>query len=341
MRTLIKISTFFIVSLFSVSMKAQDPDFAQFFSSPLNINPALTANINSDWRIISNFRDQWIGPASPFVTGTISYDQKLFQKKMMDVAEGNRFGFGTMLMYDRAMAGVAKNTYASLNLSYNVKLSEGDVVNRIGTGFGAIYGRKYVDFEKLDFEEQFIGDGFNTNLPTGEEALSNMKAYISLTGGLCYSRTTEKSNIDLGVAAFHVNNPKQTFLEDENQTIAMRKVAHANLELYLNKSVILNVNSTYQEQSDASYYSIGGALGYQITTYPNVIFNAGAWYWSKNAITPYLGLNYNDFQFGVSYDATVSKLTEAPRRANSFEFSVILRGIKKFTREGKIPCPWK
>jgi hypothetical protein len=41
---------------------AQDPSFAQFFSSPLNVNPALTARINSQWRAIANFRDQWIGP---------------------------------------------------------------------------------------------------------------------------------------------------------------------------------------------------------------------------------------------------------------------------------------
>ncbi len=50
------------------SSHAQDPSFSQFFSSPLNINPSLTARINADWRAISNFRNQWIGPASPYVT---------------------------------------------------------------------------------------------------------------------------------------------------------------------------------------------------------------------------------------------------------------------------------
>ena len=53
-------------------INAQDPSFSQFFASPLNINPALTANINSKWRLVTNFRDQWIGPASPYATGTVS-----------------------------------------------------------------------------------------------------------------------------------------------------------------------------------------------------------------------------------------------------------------------------
>src|ERR1051325_11887002 len=105
------------------SMNAQDPSFSQFFSSPLNVNPALTARINSDWRGISNFRDQWIGPASPYATGTISYDTKALQNKIQNVPEEkNILGIGGMLMYDYAMDGIMKSTYGSLNLSYNVVL---------------------------------------------------------------------------------------------------------------------------------------------------------------------------------------------------------------------------
>ena len=99
-------------TLVALCGQAQDPSFSQFFASPLNINPALTGNINADWRIIANFRNQWIGPASPYVTGTVSYDRKIFQKKAPNsfVEEGNVFGIGGMLMVDRAMAGVAKST---------------------------------------------------------------------------------------------------------------------------------------------------------------------------------------------------------------------------------------
>ena len=186
----------------------QDPQFSQFFSSPLNINPALTARINSDWRFISNVKDQWIGPASPFITGTVSYDRKLFQNKIpnVDNSDDNVFGMGGMLMYDHAMSGIQKSTYGSLNLSYNVKFAEGLVgKHRLGLGFGATYGRRYVDFSRLYFQEQWIGyNGFNTNLPTGEAALSEMKPWFSASTGLVYSYYTEKSNFDLGAAVFHV-----------------------------------------------------------------------------------------------------------------------------------------
>ncbi|MGZ8510256.1 MAG: PorP/SprF family type IX secretion system membrane protein [Chitinophagaceae bacterium] len=322
-------------------LNAQDPSFSQFFSSPLNINPALTANINADWRLISNLRDQWIGPASPYVTGTISYDSKIFQNKISNVeTEGNILGVGGMLMFDHAMGGVVKSTYASVNLSYNIKISETEYYKeRLGIGFGAIYGDRDIDFSRVDFEEQFTGFGFNRNLPTGESALSNMKPYISASAGLTYSASNEKSNFDMGIAAFHLNKPRQTFLKDEKQILAIRKVGHANFETFLNNRVVLNSNAIYQFQKGANYFSVGGALGYYIGNTLESMITAGLWYWSKNAVIPYVGLTYKDFQFGISYDITTSKLNQAAKKPSSWELSIILRGIKKPT--DVIPCPWK
>lgn len=317
----------------------QDPSFSQFFSSPLNINPALTANISGDWRIISNIRNQWLGPASPYVTSTISGDTKLFTKKIANVSEGNFMGLGAMLMYDYAMSGTVKSTYGSLNLSYNIKLAEGLATHRLAFGFGAIYGRRRIDFNRINFQEQFTGSGFNTNLPTGESALSNMKPYVSASAGATYSITTENSNVDIGVSAFHLNRPKQTFLEDPNQFVPLRKVAHANFETFLNERVVFNTNGIYQSQLGTSYFSIGTAIGYYLQDENRLLLNAGLWYWSNNALIPYFGFSYGDLQVGVSYDLTTSSLSQASRKPNTWELSLILRGSKETSKT--IPCPWK
>jgi len=336
-----KLSLSILLPMVLISAHAQDPNFSQFFSSPLNVNPALTARINSDWRVISNFRDQWIGPASPYATGTISYDTKVLQNKVPNVhEEKNILGIGGMLMYDYAMDGIMKSTYASANLSYNVVLSDAAVVQRLGAGFGATYGRRTVDFSRLTWEEQWIGySGFDKNLPSGEAALVNMKPFFSVSTGLVYSITSEKSNLDVGAAVFHVNTPKQTFLQDPNQRLAMRKVAHANFETFLNSSLVLNANAIYQFQDQAKYYSFGGGLGYYLPQDPDVILNAGLWYWSKNAVIPYVGFAYKDFQFGISYDVTISKLDQASIKPKTFELSLIYRGTKD--SPFGIPCPWK
>lgn len=353
-----------VMALMLISCKpviAQDPSFSQFFSSPLNINPALTANINGKWRVISNYRNQWLSPANPYTTGTISFDNKIFQDVVGNyVDENTRVGIGAMMMYDQSLAGALKSNYASLNFSGNLALikKEGVELNgfrirhndkanndelaeqRLGVGLGIIYGNKRLDQSKLNFEEQFVGNGFNTNLPTGESALAGMKSYLSTSAGLLYSNITYKSIFELGVAAFHFNKPRQTFLSDENQFLATRYVIHSNYETLLTNQVVLNTNGIYQYQSGASYFSIGGALGYYVPSFDKeIIVNAGLWYWSNNAIVPYIGFTYENVQMGITYDATISDLRKAPKGAQTFELSLVLRGKEKKT--GVIPSPWK
>jgi len=361
MKKIIQIKLLVILIFSFLKTTAQDPSFSQFFSSPLNINPALTANINAKWRVITNYRNQWINPSNPYTTGTISVDNKIFQDVVGNyVDENTRVGIGGMMMYDQSLAGALKSNYASFNVSGNIRLikKEGYELNgfkirhndkanndelaeqRLGVGLGIIYGHKRLDQTKLTFEEQFVGNGFDTNLPTGETALSNMKPYLSTSAGLLYTNIKGNYNFELGIAAFHFNKPKQSFISDENQYLATRYVIHSNFETLLTNQLILNTNGIYQYQSGASYFSVGGALGYYVPTLEKeIIVNAGLWYWSDNAIIPYVGLSYENMQFGITYDATISDLRKAPRGAQTFELSFILRGKGKKT--GVIPSPWK
>jgi hypothetical protein len=51
------------------------------------------------------------------------------------------------------------------------------------------------------------------------------------------------------------------------------------------------LNAIYQSQSTATYYSFGGALGYYLPYNADFMLNAGLWYWSKNAVIPYIGVS--------------------------------------------------
>lgn len=315
---------------------SQDPSFAQFFSSPLNVNPALTGNINSNWRLITNYRNQTSQVGFPYQTGTASFDGKPYNAKL---PENHTLGMGGMFMYDKAMNGVLKSNYASFNTSYNLKIGGDESEHFLGAGIGFIYGFRRIDFSRLIWGEQFAGNGFNTNLPSGESALADMKQYLSVSAGVLYSIRSEFSNLDIGVAGFHLNKPRQSFLQDKNQVLPARYVVHANYELFLNEYVVLNTNGVYMQQGPASYFSIGGGAGYFLDDEGDKIVNAGLWYWSNNAVIPYVGFNYMNFQFGFSYDINISKLSNAPQKPQSFELSLIIRNPEKI--KGIIPCPWK
>ena len=360
-----KLKHILIFTLFLIggNLFAQDPNFSQFFASPLNINPALTANINGKSRVISNYRSQWITPANPYTTGTVSVESKIFQNAPGNyVDEITRIGIGGMMMYDQAMLGALKSNYASFNVSGNILLGgmpgadySGNRIRhrskikmdqsseqRLGIGLGLIYGHRRLDYSKLNFGEQFNGTGFDTNLPTGETALSNMKPYFSTSAGLLYSISSEYKNFELGAAAFHFNKPKQTFLDDDKQYLATRFTVHSNFEAFLTDKIILSTNGVYQYQSAASYFSIGGALGYILPGDEiKRIINAGIWYWSDNAIIPYVGFRYGNFQVGLTYDITISLLKDNPKGAQTFEFCLIFRGKDNENSKGVIPAPWR
>ncbi len=90
-----KIIAIFFFMIMMSAIYAQDPTFSQFFSSPLNINPALTANINADWRAISNYRSQWMGTPSPYVTGTLQNARDI-------IDAGFYLGIGGVVTYKNA-----------------------------------------------------------------------------------------------------------------------------------------------------------------------------------------------------------------------------------------------
>jgi hypothetical protein len=65
----------------------------------------------------------------------------------------------------------------------------------------------------------------------------------------------------------------------------------------------------------------------------------GAWYRLSDAVIPYVGLEYNEFHFGVSYDVNVSPLKTASNSRGGVELSVIY--IRKYTDPNmkKLNCP--
>jgi hypothetical protein len=131
-------------------------------------------------------------------------------------------------------------------------------------------------------------------------------------------------------------------MEDPNQYLAPRYVVHANYQNYLYDKLTVFANGIYQTQSKANYFSVGGGLGYFLTEEGQdntIIVNAGLWYWSNNAIIPYIGMVYDNLQLGLSYDITTSKLSSAERRPQTFEISITIRGGDKL--DNAIPSPWK
>ena len=76
---MIKKYTMFLIVLISGYcdyIYAQDPQFSQFYASPLYLNPALTGSVKCP-RATLNYRNQWPALGSTYVTYIASFDQQV------------------------------------------------------------------------------------------------------------------------------------------------------------------------------------------------------------------------------------------------------------------------
>jgi len=65
--------------------RAQDPNFSQFFASPLTLNPALTGKFDGSFRVAGNYRNQWPTINNAFVTKTVSVDFGIMKNRLADI----------------------------------------------------------------------------------------------------------------------------------------------------------------------------------------------------------------------------------------------------------------
>ncbi|HEX6914119.1 MAG TPA: PorP/SprF family type IX secretion system membrane protein [Chitinophagaceae bacterium] len=323
-----------LLLLVKIPGSAQDPHFSQYFSSPLTISPAMTGNFDADWRLAVNYRTQWQHVAAAYNTATVSYDKKIMKEK----TGGSVLAMGMLLMYDASFNRIVKSNYFSVNLAYHQQLDENGF-HHLGLGFGTTYGNRKISFNELTWEEQLGPGGFDKNLPTGETALSEMKPYMSVNTGLVYSMDDYTTHFELGGAAYHINKPKQTFLQDEKQVVPMRYVVHAAFDRLMNEQWFINLNAIFQKQSSTSYLIAGGAAGRFIGSGESTYISAGAWYRSKDAVIPFVNLFTNGWLFGFSYDVTTSKLMQAQKKPYSFELSISVRKKSQDHQDAQTRCP--
>ena len=315
---------------------AQDPHFSQFFMAPQFINPALMGSFEGEWRIMGNFRQQWGLAETPFTTAVCGAEFKL-----SGLEEGeNTLAAGGAFMFDQSMFGAFKSNYAVANIGYHAWL---DDYSRIGLGFHAMYANRRIDFSALTFGEQFTSiNGFDAAALSGETTLENPKPYFSLGAGLLYEYLSDDLEWGVGVSAFHLNKPRQSFLADKDWLIPMRYVGQTYLNYDISPSLVMNLNGVFQYQSKPSYFAVGGALGMDISGgYQTSMLYAGGWFREGDSFYPYIGLLVNKVQVGLSYDITHSKQIYGPSVPQTFELSFVIRGMREDPEMKRISCPWK
>jgi type IX secretion system PorP/SprF family membrane protein len=269
---------------------AQDPEFSQFFASPLYLNPAFAGSVRCP-RIVLNYRDQWPNMPGTFVTYAVSYDQY--------VSSFNG-GLGLLVWKDDAGSGTMKTTNISGIYAYQLNVNREFTIN---AGFQASYMQKSLDWSKLTFGDQ-IDPRYGFVYTTQEIQNRSSNSFLDLSAGVV-GYTSEFYG---GIAVNHLTQPSEGFIV-MTTPLPMKITAHIGAYIPLDdsrrNSSFISPNLLVQFQQSFQQYNFGLYVAHGPLT-------GGLWYrfspTNGDAIIAMVGLQADMFKFGYSYDITVSGL---------------------------------
>jgi type IX secretion system PorP/SprF family membrane protein len=312
-----------------------DPHFTQNYTYPMYINPAMTGSSDGDYRVSSVYRSQWGAVGHPYRTEGISFDTRT----------NNNLALGLNLMNQSAGdAGFNYfNTYASIAYT-GVKFGK-EENHRIVFAMQAGLIRRSVDQSKFKWGEQWNPiTGYNGSNPSSETFAATSSTTLDMGAGAMYydASPDKKFNVFGGVSFFHINKPADPIISAQStelNTIPMRYAIHGGISMKLTEDFNIVPHILYNQQGNARE-TILGVYGRKVVNEETDIM-LGAYYRYKDAVAPYLGVDYKNLLVGLSYDVNTSKLGAATRNVNSFElsFSYIMRkGSTRSVLEFN-PCP--
>lgn len=316
---------------------AQDPHFSQFFASPLTLNPALTGKFDGTLRAAGNYRNQWPAFNNVYTTSTLSVDFSILNKVL---PETDIWGVGIIALTDKAGGGVLTNNYVGISTAYHKALNE-DGFSQLGIGFQAMYGQKRLNWSKLYFSDQLTPFGFDLSVPSAD--IVNFKNpnlnYLDVNAGIIYTlSTTDQNNFYVGASMYHINRPKESFQGGE-WNVAARTTLSAGGYFPVGESLTLHTSAIHQLQGKATETTLGGAISSLLNddeTNPTNVYG-GVWMRVKDALIPYVGLEFGGMRLGATYDINISSLKSGSQSRGGMELSLIY--IKKPADGRNVPCP--
>lgn len=315
----------FVLTCGFLTLKAQDPNFSQFFASPLTLNPALTGKFEGTLRAAGNYRNQWPSINNAYTTYTASVDFGILKGH---VPEFDQFGVGILGFSDKSGNGVLQNNSVALSTAYHKSLDENGY-SQLGLGFQGAFVTKNLDVTKVKFLDQLRSDGFTglTNEIFDQSSLN--LSYFDMNVGLLYNGTTDgANNYYVGASMYHLTRPKESF-NGGTYILDPRLTLQAGGRLPVSEFDAVHFSAIHSRQANAVNTVIGGAYMMNVNGDPQAPTNLyfGSWFRLGDAVIPYIGLEFGSFHFGATYDVNTSSLKPGSNMRGGAEFSLIY--IKK------------
>ncbi len=331
MRKIIYTSFFLLVAQFCFG---QDIHLSQFYTAQLNLNPALGGDYEGDYRLASNYRNQWRALGDPITTTTIAFDHKIhFYTDEIDA--------GIIIIQDQ-FSGFNLNT-SKILLSGSYKRQIQANVLRAGIQFGLVL--KATDLTAQTFPNQWVyTDGiFDPGVDNLEDNLRQNQRFVDFNFGVAWSRVFANFTPTVGISLFHFNRPKDTYFDVPTERLRMRKVIHGEAVVKLKNALTLEPKLMIMVGNKAQDLVVGSLLKKALTDskiktlYGGLLYRDG-FARNRDALIPVVGISVDKFDLGINYDIHISQLSQQSSLKSSFELSFIYTAPTFTPKNLSIPC---
>jgi type IX secretion system PorP/SprF family membrane protein len=327
----------FICSILPFLTSAQDIHYSQFNASPKNLTPAQTGLFDGDWRFVGNYRSQWSAIPVPYKTFSLASDTRLKTKLKNDTPAA-----GLVINTDQAGDSKFSTLQVLASAAYIKKLTK-DSTNFVSFAIQPGFTTKSFNINALTFDNQYNGDTFDKSLNSGESFSKTRITYFELGGGIAYLwRKTARKQVNIGVSALHLNQPKQSFFGNEEIKLDVKTAISGLAEFPVSEKLDVIPTFLYQSQGKFKETVVGGFGKYYLKPVNGLTtaVSLGAFCRLKDAFIVVANMDYKNFNVGISYDINTSKLIAATNQRGGFEVSVIyiFKKVVPFIAKKRV-CP--
>lgn len=313
---------------------AQDLHLTQFYFSPLSINPAETGFFrNGIYRFTANFRNQWSFVPFPYTTYSASFEAKTLEKMMHN---RDLLGTGIYLYNDKAGVGNIHSSGGALSVAFAKDFYQG--MNLVAVGGQVAMKQIGFDPNVLIFGDQITFSGAAP--ATNETFPTTQVSYTDFNAGIFWNFIPNESvNMNTGLAAFHLNSPKISFLNEEwmlNKMVNFYSV----VGLSMTSNFDLLPSFIYMRQKANNELLLGSGMRYNSSENTGVRF--GMWYRNSRNTDSFVlmaGMDYSTLKAGISYDVNLGQLNPASKGRGAFELAIVYETGKSKRAAGAVKCP--
>ncbi len=310
---------------------AQDIHFSQFYQSPFNLNPALTGQFEGAYRFVANQRTQWRSVTTPYSTFGVGADAR--DLSFLSVQENKREAIASALPYRAGLsffhdkAGDSKLATTLLNLAIAREFQWDNTVPQ-HLSIGAMTGltSMRIDYSSLTYDNQWNGWAYDPSISSGENYARDSRAYLNVHLGLEYGiEFSHENQLYVGASAFNLTGPKQSFFDDGYVRLQKRWHFYGRYHYGVNDRWKAEPMLLFSTQGVYHEWLIGGLAHWVIqqSAWANRSVYFGLFGRLRDAGFAVVGMQYDAWNVGISYDINTSNLRPASNGRGGFELSLV------------------